>query len=399
MVKQLEGLFAELSAAVYGLPLLLWRVGRSPVHGALRLAVRHRRAHDAHIGPNSAVLIAALLLTVWSGQADRIREFADGLIAGGPGLIEPVVTALLLASLVDGGCRLYTRIRFTHDVRRRARASALLLYASAFAILTIGPFFWAALLASTTLDQLGLPRGAVAGFLFVILLYAAAFAASWPTIAVYNALRRSPEQRPALGSALPFAYLGVFMVAPIVGGGFVRWIQTPPVRLSSPYATCTIDADGVGVVAVLHNHTRDVMIVDSRNLGVRLLRDRQFISQFPLEVVESSAARAGGLITIPPDAVALVEATADPLHPRRIGNDLSPEMRPDRCGLAKMNDRRPLWLGESGAGSFSLLPDVARLLEPLEPWPDSSQDTFEGTGVVIDRRSSSRPRPAGAQSP
>ena len=90
MVKQLEGLFAELSATVYGLPLLVWRIGRSPVRGSLRLYVRHRLKRDAHIGPHTAVLLTGFLLSVWTGQNDRVRQFAGGLIAG-RGLTEPIV--------------------------------------------------------------------------------------------------------------------------------------------------------------------------------------------------------------------------------------------------------------------------------------------------------------------
>ena len=389
MVKQLEGLFAELSATVYGLPLLVWRVGRSPVRGTLRLHVR-RLKQDAHIGPHSAVLLAASLLVVWSGQTDRVRQFAGGLLAGGSGLTEPIVTSVLLAAFIDGGCRLFARIRYRRDLRRRSRAVAMLLYASAFALLTIGPFFWLALSTSAAIDRLGLPHGSLAGLLFVALLCGAALASSWPSMAVYASLRHGRLQDDPIVSMLPFAFLFLFMAAPILGHGIVLWLQTPLVHLSSPYTRCTLDDDAVGVVAVLHNHTSDVMVVDSRNLGVRLDGGKShFISQLPLEVTRSSLAFAGGLITIPPDAVALVEATADPRHPRR-SNDLRAETYLERCELIKMDEQQPLWLGESGRHLFDWLP-VPR---PLRPWPVKSQETFDGTGAIVDRRRSSTQAPA-----
>ena len=395
MVKQLEGLFAELSATVYGLPLLVWRIGRSPVRGSLRLYVRHRLKRDAHIGPHTAVLLTGFLLSVWTGQNDRVRQFAGGLIAG-RGLTEPIVISVLLAAFIDAGGRLFGRLRYARDVRRRPRAVAMLLYTAAFAIATIGPFFWLALLTSTTIVNAGLLRGMLAGVLFLMLLYAAACAASWPSMAVYAALRRRSIRHTQAPSVFPFAFLGIFMAADVVGGGLVRWIQTPPVRLSSPYTACTVDDATVGVVAVLQNNTTDVMIVDSRNLAVRLSSGESGgLSQLPVEVTRSSLASAGGLITIPPDAVALVEATANPRHPDRRGTDLGAETRPQRCELVKKDERRPLWLGERGGGSFALFPSLA----PLEPWPDASQENLVGTGTVIDRRRASEIGVAPARSP
>ena len=386
MVKQLEGLFAELSATLYGLPLLLWRVGRSPVRGTLRLYVLHRRKQEAHIGPHSAVLLAAVLISFWGGQTpwpEMVRQFAGGLLADASGLTAPIVTSVILAALIDGGCRFYARMRYARDVRRRSRAIATLLYAAAFGTVAIGPLVWLALLMTAATDRLGLPHGAIAVALFFGLLYAAAFAASWPLIAVYNAQLHTPAKDLQVQSLVPFVFLAVFMAGPALGSGVVQWIQTPPILLSSPYTTCILDNALVRVVAVLHNHTRDVLIVDSQNLGVRLTsRQSGGLFQLPLEVTSSSVAVAGGLISIPSDTVALVEATADPRHPKRMGNDLRVETVPEQCGLVKMNDRRPLWLGERGGGPFALLPSLA----PLEEWPDPSQESFDGSGTVVDQR-------------
>lgn len=385
MLKQLEGLFAELSATVYGLPLLLWRVARSPVRGTLRLYVLHRREQEAHIGPHSAVLVTALLISIWSGQTpvrEMVRRFAGGLLTDTSGLTEPIVTSVILAAFIDGACRLYARLRYPRDGRRRSRSIAMLLYAAAFGIVAIGPLFWLAFAIGAAVDRLGLPRGTIAFLLFFALLYAAAFAASWPLMAIHNALRRSPVKDRELQSMFPLVFLIGFIAAPTLGGGLVRWIRTPPVPLSAPYTTCVLGEAAVGVVAVLRNHTREVMIVDSRNLGVRLIaRKPDALVQLPLEVTRSSLALAGGLITIPADGVGLVEATADPRHPRRSA-DLEAEIHPQRCELVRMNEKRPMWLGERGGGSFDLLPSLA----PLRTWPDPSQASFDGNGTVVDQR-------------
>ena len=397
MLKQLEGLFAELSATLYGLPLVLWRVARSPVRGTLRLYFLHSHKHEAHIGPHSAVLLTAFLLSIWSGQRpvrEMVRRVAGSLLTDGSGLTEPIVTSIILAAVIDGGCRLYGRIRYPSDVRRRSRAIAMLLYAAAFGILSIGPLFWLALMAMAAFDRLGLPHGTAALVILFSLWYGAAFAASWPLIAVYNAQRPAAARRSELVRDLqglfPLVFLFGFAVASTLGGGLVRWIQTPQVRLSALYTTCTLDSAAVGIVTVLQNHTRDVMIVDSRNLGVRLTaRQPERLVQIPLEVTRSSVAVAGGLITIPANGVGLVEATADPRHSRR-SSDLEAQTRLDRCELVRMDSNRPMWLGERRSGSSILFP--AFQWGPFTPWPDPSQETFDGTGTVIDRRdNASRP--------
>jgi hypothetical protein len=230
--------------------------------------------------------------------------------------------------------------------------------------------------------MIGLPRGAFAGMLLMLLIVAAPFAASWPVLRVYNALRRTRMRDSQLQGLFPFAVLIGFMLAPTLGGGLVRWIQTPPVLLSSPYAICTLDEAAVGVVAVLRNYTGDVMIVDSRNLAVRLTSSEQeIVSQLPVEVIRSSLAVAGGLVTVPPHSSGLIEASADPKHPMR-SNDLPAQARPERCRLVKMDQRRPLWLGEPKGGFFDLLPSLGS----FRPWPDPSQETFDGSGAVDDRR-------------
>lgn len=60
------------------------------------------------------------------------------------------------------------------------------------------------------------------------------------------------------------------------------------------------------------------------------------------------------------------------------------------CELIKMDEQQPLWLGESGRHLFDWLP-VPR---PLRPWPVKSQETFDGTGAIVDRRRSSTQAPA-----
>jgi hypothetical protein len=125
-----------------------------------------------------------------------------------------------------------------------------------------------------------------------------------------------------------------------------------------------------------------VMIVNSRNLAVRLTSSEQeIISQLPVEVIRSSLAVAGGLVTVPPHGSGLIEASADPKHPMR-SNDLPAQARPERCRLAKMNERRLLWLGEPKGGFFDLFPSLGS----FRPWPDPSQETFDGSGAVDDRR-------------
>jgi hypothetical protein len=125
VVKHLEGLFAELSATIYGVPLLLWRVGRSPVRGALRLYVQHRHKQEAHIGPHSAVLLTALSIWFWGGpsSSEPLRRFMGGLLTDGGGLTEPIVTSVIVAALIDGGCRVCARLRYARDVRRRREPS------------------------------------------------------------------------------------------------------------------------------------------------------------------------------------------------------------------------------------------------------------------------------------
>jgi hypothetical protein len=384
VVKHLEGLFAELSATIYGVPLLLWRVGRSPVRGALRLYVQHRRKQEAHIGPHSAVLITALSIWFWGGPAsgETFKGFMGGLLTGDGGLTEPIVTSIIVAGLIDGGCRLCARLRYGRDVRRRSRAIAMLLYAAAFGLVIVGPMFWLAILMASATERLGLPHGTFAGLLLVFTLLAAPLAASWPVLTVYNALRRTRWRDSELQSLLPYAVLAGFMVVPSFAHGFVRWIQTPPVLLATPYATCTLDDSAVGVVAVLRNYTEDVMIVDSRNLTVRLTgRERAFIWQAPVNLIRSSLAVAGGLVTIPPRGSGFIEASADLNHPER-SSDLSARERPEGCQLVKRKEREPLWLGEPKGGSFDLLPGLGS----YRPWPDPAQETFDGSGAVDDHR-------------
>jgi hypothetical protein len=384
VVKHLEGLFAELSATIYGVPLLLWRVGRSPVRGALRLYVQHRRKQEAHIGPHSAVLLTALSIWFWGGPAsgETFREFMGGLLTGAGGLTEPLVTSVIVAGLIDGGCRVCARLRYGRDIRRRSRAIAMLLYAAAFGLAVLGPLFWLVILTPAVGEMIGLPRGTFALMLFVLLLIAAPLAASWPVMAIFNALRQTRWRDSQLQGLFPYVVLFGFMVVPTFASGLVRWIQTPPVLLSSPYVACTLDETAVGVVAVLRNDTGDVMIVDSRNLAVRLTGGkREIILQVPVEVIRSSLSGAGGLVTIPPRGSGFIEASADLKHPQR-SNDLPARERPELCQLVKRKEREPLWLGEPKGGFFDLLP----VLGSYRPWPDPSQETFDGSGAVDDRR-------------
>jgi hypothetical protein len=137
------------------------------------------------------------------------------------------------------------------------------------------------------------------------------------------------------------------------------------------------------MVAVLRNYTGDAMIVDSRNLAVHLLGSQeQVIWRAPIQVLKSSLALAGGLVTIPPRGSGFIEARADLKHAER-SSDLTDRERPERCRLVKRREREPLWLGEPKGGPFDLLP----VLGSFRPFPDPSLETFDGSGRVEDRRS------------